>query len=221
MKKGVVVVAAVLLLAAGVSIGVLLWRPWPSPPVRNTAAGASEPVAVDPGGLPQLFRSDSQSDSQSDAMGFSIRYPSGWTVDTTYRYQALGPGKDITGVSFTIPASRAEGSNLSAGSYLSVEEIARTDRCTANLFLPRGTAASDETLDGTAYSVGHRTDAAMGNRYDETVYAIPDTYPCLAVRYFIHWTVIENYPPGARTAFDRHSLLERLDVMRRTLVIVR
>ena len=50
-------------------VGVLLRRPWPRPPVPNTAAGTSEPVAVDPGGLPQVF--------QSDSPGFSIRYPSG------------------------------------------------------------------------------------------------------------------------------------------------
>ena len=211
MKRTYVV--GVLLLAAGVSIGALLLRPWQRPPDPNTAAGTSEPVAVDPGGLPQVF--------QSDSPGFSIHYPSGWTADTAHRYQALGPGRDITGVSFTVPASLAEGTNLSAGSYLSVEAIPRTDRCTADLFLPQGTAPSDETLTGTLYSVAHLTDAAVGHRYDETVYAIPGTNPCLAVRYFIHWTVIENYPPGVVTAFDRHSLLDRLDAIRRTLVIVR
>ncbi len=213
MRKTSVFVVAVVLLAAGVSIGVLLRRPWPRPPVPNTATGTSEPVAVDPGGLPQVF--------QSASPGFSIRYPSGWTADTAYRYRALGPGKDITGVSFTVPASLAEGTNLSAGSYVSVEAIPRSDRCTADLFLPQGTAASDETLDGTSYPVGHVTDAAVGNRYDETVFAIPGTNPCLAVRYFIHWTVIENYPPGVVAAFDRHSLLDRLDAIRKTLVLVR
>ena len=213
MRKTSVLVVAALLLAAGVAIGALLRRPWPRSPVPNPATGTSEPIAGDPGGLPQVFRSDSP--------GFSLRYPSGWTVDTAYRYQALGPGKDIAGVSLTVPASLAEGSNLSADSDLSVEEIPRSDHCTADLFLPEGTSASDETVDGAPYSVAHVTDAAMGNRYDETVYAIPGTKPCLAVRYFIHWTVIENYPPGVVTAFDRQALLDRLDAIRRTLVIVR
>jgi len=213
MKRALVFIVAVLLLAAGISIGGLLRRPWQRPPRSGHPAATREPVAVDPGGLPHVFRSDSP--------GFSIRYPSGWTVDTAHRYQALGPGKDITGVSFTVPASLAEGTNLSADSYLSVEAITRTDRCTADLFLPQGTDSSDETLTGTPYSVGHLTDAAAGNRYDETVYAIPGTHPCLAVRYFIHWTVIENYPPGVVTAFARDSLLDRLDAIRRTLVIVR
>jgi len=66
-----------------------------------------------------------------------------------------------------------------------------------------------------------RTEAAVGNRYEETVYAMPGTSPCVAVRYFIHWTIIENYPPGAVTAFDRQALLDRFDAMRGTLVLVR
>lgn len=147
--------------------------------------------------------------------------PSGWTADTAHRYQALGPGKEITGVSFTIPAALAEGTNLSAGSYLSVEAIPHTDCCAADLFLPQGTTLDDEILTGTPYSVGHLTDAAVGNRYDETVYAIPGSDPCLAVRYFTHWTVLENYPAGVVTAFAMDSLLGRLDAIRRTLVVMR
>ena len=74
MRKTSVLVVAALLLAAGVAIGALLRRPWPRSPVPNPATGTSEPIAGDPGGLPQVFRSDSP--------GFSLRYPSGWTVDT-------------------------------------------------------------------------------------------------------------------------------------------
>lgn len=169
-------------------------------------------VADDPGGLPQDFA--------SGALRFSIRFPAGWTADTTYRYTALGPGRDIAGVSFTVPASLAGGTNLSEGSYLSVERIPGAERCAADLFLSEGAAVSDTTIDGVTRSVAHRVDAAVGNRYEETVFAIPGTSPCIAVRYFIHWTIIENYPPGAVTAFDRQALIDRFDAMRETLILL-
>jgi hypothetical protein len=84
-------------------------------------------VADDPGGLPQVYASGSR--------GFSIRYPAGWAVDTTHRYTALGPGRAIAGVSFTVPDSLAADTNLSADSYLGVEEIPRAERCAADRFL--------------------------------------------------------------------------------------
>src|ERR1035437_7975071 len=60
---------------------------------------------------------------KSSTEGFSIYYPIGFTVNENYVYQELGPGKDINGVKFTIPASLASGTNLGSDSYLSVEEI--------------------------------------------------------------------------------------------------
>ncbi len=170
-------------------------------------------VADDPGGLPRVFASGSG--------GFSIRYPADWTVDTTYRYTALGPGRAIAGVSFTVPGSLAAGTNLSAGSYLSVEDIPGSDHCTADRFLGEGVRDSVRTVGGAEYSVARRTEAAVGNRYGEAVYAIPGTNPCIAVRYFIHWTVLENYPPGAVRAFDERGLTDALEAMRRTLVVDR
>lgn len=177
---------------------------------RKAYAGCVR-VAEDPGGLPRVFASGSR--------GFSIRYPAGWSVDTTYRYTALGPGRAIAGVSFTVPDSLAAGTNLSADSRLSVEEIPGTGRCSADRFLGRGARVQVDTVGGTAYSVGRREDAGAGNRYGETVYALPGTRPCIGVRYFLHWTVLQNYPPGTVRAFDERGLLDRLDAMRGTLVV--
>lgn len=180
--------------------------------VPNSYTGCVR-VADDPGGLPRVFASGSD--------GFSIRYPTGWTVDSAYRYTALGPGRAIAGVSFTVPSSLAASTNLSAGSYLSVEDIPGSDPCTADRFLGEGGRSRMDTVEGTEYSIAHRTEAAVGNRYGETVYAIPGTSPCMAVRTFIHWTVLENYPPGAVRAFDEKGLIDRFDAMRRTLVVAR
>ncbi len=161
-------------------------------------------------GLSQMFATSS--------LGFSLRYPEGYARDESYRYQELGPGKDILGVKFTIPAALATGTNLSADSYVSVEEIPQVRDCSAALFLERG-VAEDVVDDGTTYSVASSTGAGAGNRYEETVYAFPGTSPCIAVRYFIHYGVLENYPAGTVRAFDHQSLTDQFDAIRRTLSI--
>ncbi len=173
-------------------------------------------VAPDPGGLPQVYESGSQ--------GFSVRYPAGYTVNPNFQYQELGPNNEINGVSFTIPSSTAAGTNLGQDSYISVEEIPNTEDCNAGLFLPPNSMTgvlgiTTTTENGVTYSVASSTGAGAGNRYEETAYAIPGTNPCIAVHYFIHYGVIENYPAGAAKAFDRQSILDQFDAIRKTLTI--
>ena len=174
-------------------------------------------VAPEPSGvsLPQIYTNNGD--------GFSIRLPAGYTPDASYTYQELGPGKGITGVKFTIPTSVATGTNLAPDTYLSVEEIPSRavppQACSATRFLGPGVKASTTTDDGVTYSVASSTGAGAGNRYEETIYAIRGTDPCVAVRYFIHYGVIENYPPGAVRAFDQAALLAEFDAIRRTLTI--
>jgi hypothetical protein len=163
--------------------------------------------------------------------GFSITLPSlasttnsatntdGYTVDPSYAYQNLGPGKDINGVKFTIPASVAKGTNLGSDSYISVEEMPKATSCTAVPFAMDGTKATTVTDNGVTYSKAVTGDAGAGNRYDETIYAIPGSNPCIAVRYYIHYAAFENYPAGAVTQFDEKALVASFDQIRRTLVI--
>jgi hypothetical protein len=101
------------------------------------------------------------------------------------------------GVTFVIGPHIADGTNLGSDTSLSVEQ------------LPTGTACVDATS----------TDAGAGNRYEERVYAVKGTNPCIAVRYFIHYGVLENYPPGAVKSFDRAGLLAQFDAIRHTLVV--
>lgn len=156
----------------------------------------------------------------NSSAGISIRLPQGYTPDETYKYQQLGPGKDIVGVKFTIPAALASGTNLSSDTYVSVEEIPKTSNCSASAFLDKGVKVSTITDGGTTYSVASTTGAGAGNRYEETVYAVPGTNPCVAVRYFIHYGVLENYPAGTVQGFDEQALLGQFDSIRRALVIV-
>lgn len=170
-------------------------------------------VAPQPAGtmnLPQTYA--------NSTYGFSLRLPSGYTIDPSYRFQEFGPGKDISGVKFTIPSSMATGTNLSADSYVSVEEIPNVHDCSASLFLEK-VKPHTETDYGTTYSVASAAGAGAGNRYGETVYAIPGTSPCLAVRYFLHHMVFENYPAGTVRPYDKQAILDQFDAIRSTLTI--
>ncbi len=151
--------------------------------------------------------------------GFSLRYPQGYSVDEAYQYQEFGPGKAIGGVKFTIPPSTAYGTNLAPDTYVSVESIPQAQDCSAALFLPNSPPSQSVTDGGVIYSVASTTGAAAGNRYEETVYAIPETTSCLAIRYFVHWGVIENYPQGSVQAFNHTDLINQFDAIRRTLTV--
>ena len=157
----------------------------------------------------------------STSLGYTIKYPAGFTVTAPYTYDALGPGKSIAGVKFTIPVSMTTGTNLSQDSYLSVEQLPKNaGNCSASLFLGDQVGSTTVNTDSNVtYSIASGADAGAGNRYDETVYAIPGSSSCTAVRYFIHYGAIENYPTGQVTEFDKAALLRQFDTMRRSLTL--
>jgi len=169
-------------------------------------------LAPDAGGLSEAY--------VDGVKGFSIRYPQGYILDDSYKYQELGQGKDDSGIKFIIPASITQGTNLSSfDTGVSVEEIPDIQECGANLFVypPGNVALIDDN--GVSYSVAESNGAGAGNFYEEKVWAIPGTNPCVAVRYFIHSTNIGNYTPGAVKEFDRQALLGQFDQIRRSLII--
>ena len=167
-------------------------------------------LAKDPGGLPKVYL--------DGTVGFSIRYPVDYSIDTSYKYQALGPGKDISGVKFTIPSSLAAGTNLSSfDTGVSVEIIPATQDCNAGLFLDGNTNVQTVTDNGSDYSFASTTQGAAGNFYEEEVWAIPGTNPCIAIRYFIHSTNIGNYPEGTVLEFDRAAFINQFEKIRHSL----
>jgi membrane-bound inhibitor of C-type lysozyme len=158
----------------------------------------------------------------SSSLGYSVRYPNGYQINTAYVNQTLGPGKNIKGVQFVIPATMATGTNLSSDSGVSIERLPGATSCTANLFLSDIVGSTTLVTDnGVDYSVGKGSGAAAGNLYNETVYAIPGTSPCTAIRYFIHSTQLGNYPPGTVKAFDQNALLQQFDGIRQSLVLAK
>lgn len=170
-------------------------------------------VVKDPGNLSQIY--------SNSAQGFSIRLPERYVTDAKHVYQNLGPGKDIYGTKFSIPTTLTTGTNLSTDSYISVEQIPKLESCTADHFVDTANGGKAQTItDGdTTYSLAMTSDAGAGNRYEESVYAIPGTNPCMAVRYFIHYGAFENYPTGSIKEFDKAALLATFDTIRHTLTI--
>lgn len=140
----------------------------------------------------------------------------GYTRDATYIY-TLAPGKEVYGTKYTIPATVADGTNLAHDTYISYEELPSATECTPKQFLDDVQEVKEVVDDGNTYLVAHMVGAGAGNRYDETVYVFKGYSPCTAIRYFIHYGVIENYPVGAVKAFDQNALIASFDAIRRTL----
>jgi len=207
--------APILALIVVLVLGFVAWQ-WRYSPFwsrlwgnDHAAIATSTPVVEDPGGLPQVYTNKDPE--------FSIRYPEGYTPDPAYVYQALGPGREISGVKFTISPTLAQGTNLSRDSYISVERIA-TSTCSAALFLDN--VVPRNLTDGiVTYSFATTSGAGAGNLYEEQVFALPKK-GCTAVRYYIHSGNIGNYEPGAVREFDRRALLSQFDAIRKTLVII-
>lgn len=181
---------------------------------QNQTYTACIAVAPDPtGALTQIYA--------SSTLGVTIRFPQNYTVNQKFAYTGLGPNKTIKGVSFTIPATAATGTNLSKDTYVSVETLPSATSCTADKFLDQGGKSVAFSDSGVDYSVATTSGAGAGNLYDEAVFAIPGTSPCTAVRYFIHSTNIGNYPAGAVKEFNRAAVINEFDLIRRTLVLGR
>ncbi|MES2203453.1 MAG: hypothetical protein V4474_03980 [Patescibacteria group bacterium] len=153
----------------------------------------------------------------SSTMGISMRYAPGYTPNESYANTTVNPKKPIAGVQFVVPTSVATGTNLSSDTYMSVEQLPRANACTGDIFVSASVSAHEVTDGGIIYSVATTSDAAAGNRYEETIYAIKDSKPCTAVRYFVHYGAFDNYPAGTVQEFNRDALLAQFDQMRRTL----
>jgi hypothetical protein len=181
-------------------------------PVAGAFAGATFNAANPPPIAPlsgMILYHDTQ-------LGFAIAYPPKWVVNAAYAYEALGPGKTIHGVSFTPPSERTAGTNLAGDTHLSVEHLPASGACAAHRFLNPAQGEKTVTEGTRTYSMATSSEGAAGSSYEETVYALPGTSPCMAIRYFIHSMNIGNYDPGTVKEFDKQALLRTLGRMRRS-----
>ncbi len=148
---------------------------------------------------------------------FSLTLPAGYTIEENYIHQ-ISPTRNIDGVKFTIPRAISNDNNLGSDTAISIESIPNTTFCTAELFTDYPEQKPDTIIEnGTTYSLITSSDAGAGNRYEESIYAIEGSNPCFAVRYFIHYSAIENYPEGTVKGFNKQSLLDEFNSIRRSL----
>lgn len=151
---------------------------------------------------------------------FSIYIPKKYSINEEYKYTP-NPKIDIKGVSFGIEEEDYKGTNLSKGSYISVENISDNSiPCAVESFLD-GVNYSGvvEEQDNHIYAVASTTGAGAGNIYEETVFVTPGSNGCMAIRYFIHYNTFENYPEGSIIRFDRDKLLSKFDAIRKTILL--
>jgi hypothetical protein len=147
----------------------------------------------------------------------SVEHVDGFIRSDSSTYPGLGPN-----IKYFPPESVSKGTNLSADSYISIEQKISETGCTADIFLDTDMLKSKPVLvteHGVTYSIGSTTGAAAGNRYEEIIYALQGTNPCVAVRYFIHSGVFENYPEGTVKRFDKNALISQFDIIRKSLIL--
>jgi membrane-bound inhibitor of C-type lysozyme len=147
--------------------------------------------------------------------GFTVRYPNGWKINSAYKNPATGASlQNFHDLKFVIPDSQATGTNLSSGDSGVSIEMAQTEGCSAAAFTDQSVIAATTTINGIEYSLATSSDAGAGNFYEEFIYALPTSKPCIAIHYLIHSTNIDNYEPDTVTAFNRTGLLKQFDGIR-------
>lgn len=153
----------------------------------------------------------------SSTMRFSLKYPQGFTLQEPYAYTRVSPTKPINSVKFTVPAAMVQWTNLAPDSGVSVEELPRAKTCTGDIYLLANVRAQSLTEGATTYSFASSTDTKGSDMYEEMVYAIPSSSPCIAMRYFLHSTI--GTMATGTSAFDRAALLADFDKIRQSLVL--
>lgn len=170
-------------------------------------------VALSGGGTPTPQVAEGYVLYEDSTYSFTVEVPKDFIIDENYELEVNSFLKSM-GVSFKVPTSFTEGTNLSADTYMTVEWIPVLSSCSPQHYLNPVMGTSTVTQNGTVYDVATSMDAGAGNFYEQIVYMAAQPGSCLAVRYFIHTTNINNYPEGTVREYDRAALLEIFDRMR-------
>ena len=154
----------------------------------------------------------------SSTMKFSVSYPPKFTLEEPYAYTRVSPTKPISGVKFRVPASFTQGTDLASDSGVSIEQLPRANACAGDIYLKANVKAAP-FADGTInYSVATSTEALGSDTFEEAIFAVTGSSPCIAVRYFLHTTAATGTATSTR-AYDRAGLLAAFETIRRSLSV--
>lgn len=201
---GPVIGVIILLVVAGG--GYLAWK--------ALAGGTSEEASAP---LPdEQVAQDTE--YASTTMKFSLRYPQGFTLQEPYAYTRVSPIKPISGVKFLVPAALSQGTNLAADSGVSVEVLPRANLCTGDIFLKANVRAQSFAGRAISFSVATSSETAGADTFEEMVFAVSGSKPCIAMRYFMHTTAATG-TASSTPAFDRTSVIAAFDSIRNSLSV--
>lgn len=155
---------------------------------------------------------------------FSIKYPKGYAVAGDYLDPLSRPGNQVWGVAFAVPPELLGATTLVSGSL--VVEYAAADTCTAKVFLPDASSTA-LTDGGVTYSVAKNSRTDRADTFEEKVYALPGSKPCMGVQYALHTDTKAGYNGGGAPGRQNPSasalnttpqeVLKIFDTMRRSL----
>lgn len=193
--------AVVVVIAVG---GYFAWK---------ALSGSSEPqepsVQVETPVIPEKMT------YASSTMRIAVQYPPEFNVQEQYAYTRVSPTKPISGVKFLVPASFTEGNNLAPDSGISIEQLPRANTCTGDIYLKANVRAQQATEGAVSYSLATSSETVGSDTFEEMVFAVPSSSPCVAVRYFLHSVAAGT----STTSYDRATVVSAFDEIRRSLVI--
>lgn len=198
----VVVIVALIVLAGG---GFLAWKA-----ISNRAPESNEAPApvVETPQVPQDV------EYASTTLKFSLRYPQGFIVQEQYAYTRVSPTKPISGVQFAVPGAYTAGTNLAPDSGVSMEVLPRANKCTGDIYIKANVKAQPITTGTVSYSVATSTETVGTDTYEEAVFAVTGSSPCIAMRYFLHTTAGTSTQP-----YDRTAVLTAFETIRNSLSV--
>lgn len=174
----------------------------------------------------QILFSDLPQTYVNNKLGFSLRLPDanvdikdGYVINDLYNHKGIKKGKEIVGVSFGVSAYTTQGTNLSPKTYMSIERLPDIKDCKAHYFFGENVVDLSLIENDTNYSVASFAKSDMSSRYEETIYALANTHPCVAVRYFIRYSIINDGKSVSVKEFDKEALLDEFDKIRHSLIV--
>ena len=145
--------------------------------------------------------------------------PKNWTIQTDYTFNALGPGRPLSGVLFSIPQSEAAGTNLSSlGTGVAVVTPPPLQSCNARDYLATARDSIELSEAGTLWTMAHATDVGAGTKSTTQIFARRLDGHCLLVLYLVHTTALSAYPKGSVRPYDHVALMRTFDRLRRSLI---